>query len=97
MEFTKAMFYVGKRSFKSKEGKAFNVVSFADYEPKSKSGSVCDLFIDEMPKLCDELHFLDLVECTLELTDMGSKPRLLAINKLLKRTIEEGNEAKAGK
>lgn len=89
MEFSKAMYYVGKRSFKSKEGKQFNVVSFADYEPKSGMGSVCEMFIDEMPKLCDELRFLDQVECRLELTDMGSKPRLIGIDKLLAHTLKE--------
>ena len=82
MEIKVSMHYAGFRSFKSKEGKTFNVVSLV--EPKNgddHGGSVHESFVETKPEILDECKFLDKVECILELEDMGSKPKLITITK----------------
>lgn len=83
MEFKQEMYFVGCRSFMSKAGKPFNVVTLLDVNPNTGAGSANEMFIDEMPEICEDLLFLDKVECTLVLESMSGKPQLKSINKRL--------------
>jgi hypothetical protein len=78
------LYYIGSRTFKSKEGKTFNVVTLAEVDAATKQGNVGDFFIDDMPELCKTLKFGDLINCTLELSSLSGKARLLSIEKLVK-------------
>lgn len=80
MEIKVSMHYVGFRSFKSKDGKTFNIVSLA--EPKTNdehNGNTVEAFVETKPAILDECKFLDKVECLLSLEDMNSKPKLITI------------------
>ena len=83
MEFKQEMYFVGCRSFTSKAGKQFNIVTLLDVNPTTGEGSANEMFIDELPEICEELLFLDKVECVLVLESMSGKPQLRSITKRL--------------
>lgn len=82
MELKMEMFFIGCRSFKSKDGKTFNIVSLAEQNKANPlGGSSIDAFVDTLPDVLKECSFLDKVECLLSLEDMKSKPRLVTVTR----------------
>lgn len=81
MEFKQEMYFVGCRSFSSKSGKQFNIVTLLDLNSTTGEGSANEMFVDELPAICDDLQFLDKVECVLGLESMSGKPQLRSISR----------------
>jgi hypothetical protein len=80
------MYYVGSRSFSGKDKKEYNLITLADVGEDGKGGSATEFFVDKMPEQCKELLFGDLAECELSLETLSSKPRLVGMGKLIKKT-----------
>lgn len=98
MIYSKNVLLIGGDSFKAKDGRQFHKVDLLDLNKTSGKAVASTQFVDNLPALIVEgkATFGDTVTARFEIADMTSKPKLVDITRVVKKSTlpsELGDEA----
>lgn len=88
MIYKKNVMVIGGDSFKSKDGRQFNKVDLLDFNPTSGKADAGTHFVDALPALLAEgkVGFGDIVTAAFSIEDLKSKPKLVDIVAVVKKS-----------